>query len=43
MKAQTFNRSERKEAKLSKVEKVYNAVLKMKRRAAANQKIKEKA
>ncbi len=38
MKAQTFNRSERKDEKISKAEKVYNAMQKMKRRLAVQKK-----
>ncbi len=37
MKAQTFNRTEKK-VKLSKAEKVYNAIKKDERRAAAQKK-----
>ena len=38
MKTQTFNRSERKDEKISKSEKVYNAMQKAKRRLAAQKK-----
>ncbi len=38
MKAQTINRSERKKEKISKAEKVYNAMQKIKQRAAGQKK-----
>lgn len=38
MRPQNFNRTEKKPEKLTKAEKVYNAIQKDKRRAAASQK-----